>query len=190
MKEAVAEYEKLGQDKLSELGLTDNLAFALFYSGDFAGAYKAAQALNPEPKALLPRAWPCSRAARPGLDEANKRATDDNGFKETAHTAGEMLMNMRQYPQAADFFQAGAGGDDAARSIGSGEHAARRAASRGCAVREHACRYRQALLPGSFRSRSHDRPASPPCSAETRVKVLNAEDADELKEGSARTARN
>ncbi len=53
MKEAIAEYQKLGQDKLTDLGLTDNLAFALFYGGDYAGAYKAAQALNPEPKALM-----------------------------------------------------------------------------------------------------------------------------------------
>ncbi|MGB0064312.1 MAG: DUF3857 domain-containing protein, partial [Terracidiphilus sp.] len=45
MKDAIAEYQKLGQDKLEDLGLTDNLAFALFYGGDYAGAYKAAQAL-------------------------------------------------------------------------------------------------------------------------------------------------
>jgi L-alanine-DL-glutamate epimerase-like enolase superfamily enzyme len=36
----------------------------------------------------------------------------------TRGTAGEMLMNMRQYPQAADFLQAGAAGDDAARTLG------------------------------------------------------------------------
>ena len=29
-----------------------------------------------------------------------------------------MLMNMRQYPQAADFLEAGAAGDDAARTLG------------------------------------------------------------------------
>ena len=44
MKEAIAEYRKLGQDKLAELGLSNNLAFALFYGGDHAGASKAAQA--------------------------------------------------------------------------------------------------------------------------------------------------
>ena len=53
MKEAIAEYEKLGQDKLADLGLTNNLAFALFYGGDYAGAFKAAQTLNPQPKALI-----------------------------------------------------------------------------------------------------------------------------------------
>ena len=118
MKEAVVEYQKLGQDKLADLGLTDNLAFSLFYSGDYAGAYKAAQALNPEPKALMAACMAMLQGTKAGLDEANKRATDDNSFKETARTAGEMLMNMRQYAQAADFFQAGAGGDDAARTLG------------------------------------------------------------------------
>jgi tetratricopeptide (TPR) repeat protein len=118
MKEAVVEYEKLGQDKLADLGLTDNLAFSLFYSGDYEGAYKAAQALNPEPKALMSACMAIVQSSQAGLDEANKRAADDNGFKETARTAGEMLMNMRQYAQAADFFQAGAGGDDAARTLG------------------------------------------------------------------------
>jgi tetratricopeptide (TPR) repeat protein/transglutaminase-like putative cysteine protease len=118
MKEAVAEYDKLGQDKLAELGLIDNLAFAHFYSGDYAGAYKAAQALNPEPKALMAACVAMLQGSKAGLDEANKRATDDSGFKETARTAGEMLMNMRQYAQAADFYQAGAGGDDAARTLG------------------------------------------------------------------------
>ena len=29
-----------------------------------------------------------------------------------------MLMNTREYPQAADFLQAGAAGDDAARTLG------------------------------------------------------------------------
>ena len=118
MKEAVAEYEELGQDKLADLGLTDNLAFAHFYSGDYAGAYKAAQALNPEPKALMAACMAMLQSSNAGLDEANKRATDDNSFKETARTSGEMLMNMRQYGQAVDFYQAGAGGDDAARTLG------------------------------------------------------------------------
>ncbi len=118
MKEAVAEYEKLGQDKLADLGLTDNLAFSIFYSGDYAGAYKAAQSLNPEPKALMSACVAMLQSSKAGLDEANKRATDDNGFKETDRTAGEMLMNMRQYAQAADFYQAGAAGDAAARTLG------------------------------------------------------------------------
>ena len=118
MKEAIAEYEALGEDKLEDLGIADNLAFALFYGGDYAGAYKAAQQLNPEPKALLAASMAMMQDSKAGLAEANKRSTDDSSFKDSARTAGEMLMNMRQYPQAADFMQAGAAGDDAARTLG------------------------------------------------------------------------
>jgi len=118
MKEAIKEYEALGEDKLSDLGIGDNLAFALFYGGDFAEAYKAAQTLNPEPKQLLSASMAMIEDSKAGLAEANKRSTDDAAFKDTAGTAGEMLMNVRQYPQAADFLQAGAAGDDAARTLG------------------------------------------------------------------------
>jgi tetratricopeptide (TPR) repeat protein/transglutaminase-like putative cysteine protease len=116
--EAVAEYEKLGQDKLNSLNLSNNMAFAKFYGGDFAGACKAGQALNPEPKALLAACVAAQQGSKAGLAEANKQATDDNNRKEIAHTAGEMLMNIRNYPVAADFLEAGASGDNAAQSMG------------------------------------------------------------------------
>jgi len=118
MKEAIAEYEALGQDKLADLGLTNNLAFAKFYGGDYAGALKAARALNPEPKALIAACVAMIEGSKAGLADANKRSTNDDGFKETARTAGEMLMNIRQYAQAAEFYQAGAAGDNAARNLG------------------------------------------------------------------------
>ena len=118
MKEAIAEYRALGQDKLADLGLTNNLSFALFYGGDYADAYSAAQTLNPEPKALLAASMAMIQDSKAGLAEANKRSTDDNSFKDTARNAGEMLMNMRQYSQAADLLEAGAAGDNAARTLG------------------------------------------------------------------------
>jgi transglutaminase-like putative cysteine protease/predicted Zn-dependent protease len=118
MKEAIAEYQKLGQDKLADLGLANNLAFAFFYGGDYAAAYKAAQALNPEPKALIAASVAMLQGSKAGLAEANKRSNDDSSYKETARTAGEMLMNIRQYPGAADFLQAGAAGDNAAQTMG------------------------------------------------------------------------
>lgn len=118
LNDAIAEYEKLGQDKLNALNLTNNLAFAKFYGGDFAGACKAGQALNPEPKALLAACVAAQQGSKAGLAEANKQATDDNNRKEIAHTAGEMLMNVRNYPAAADFLEAGASGENAAQSMG------------------------------------------------------------------------
>ena len=118
LKDAVVEYEKLGQDKLSELELSNNLAFARFYAGDYAGACKAGQSLNPEPKALLAACIAAQQGSKAGMAEVNRRAGDENAFKETAHTAGEMLMNVRQYPLAAEFLQAGASGDNAAQAMG------------------------------------------------------------------------
>ena len=118
MKEAIAEYQKLGQDKLAEIDLADNLAFAYFYGGDYANAYKLGQTLNPAPKPLLAASVAMMQDSKAGLAEANKLATDDESFKQTARIAGGMLMNIRQYPQAADFYQAGAAGDDAARLLG------------------------------------------------------------------------
>ncbi|MGA3344798.1 MAG: DUF3857 domain-containing protein [Terracidiphilus sp.] len=118
MKEAVAEYQKLGQQKLTELGIANNLAFALFYAGDPDGAIKAAQSLNPQPAGLLAACEAVLHGGKAGLAEANKRSSDDSTFKQNARTAGAMLMNIRQYPLAADFLEAGAAGDNAAQTMG------------------------------------------------------------------------
>jgi tetratricopeptide (TPR) repeat protein/transglutaminase-like putative cysteine protease len=118
MKEAVAEYQKLGQEKLTELGLANNLAFAMFYSGNFEGALKVAQQLNPEPRSLIAACVAMLVDSKTGLAEANKRSNDDNTYKETARVAGEMLMNIRKYRIAADFLEAGAAGDNAAQTMG------------------------------------------------------------------------
>lgn len=118
LKDAIAEYQKLGPDKLDGLGLTNNLAFAMFYAGDFAGANKAAQTLNPQPNALIAACVAMLQDTKAGLAELNKRTASDAAFKEAANSAGQMLMNIRHYPQAADFLQAGASGDDAARALG------------------------------------------------------------------------
>jgi tetratricopeptide (TPR) repeat protein/transglutaminase-like putative cysteine protease len=118
LKDAIAEYQKMGQDKLGDLDLSNNLAFAQFYAGDYAGACKSAQQLNPQPKALVAACVAVQQGEKAGMAEANKESSDDNAFKDTAHTAGEMLMNVRQYPLAADFLQAGAAGDNAAQAVG------------------------------------------------------------------------
>jgi transglutaminase-like putative cysteine protease/Flp pilus assembly protein TadD len=118
MKEAIAEYQKLGQDKLADLGLTQNLAYALAYGGEPEGAIKAAQNLNPQPTALLAASEAILHGSKAGLARANALSNGDSDFKQTATTAGKMLMRVRQYPQAADFLEAGASGDDAAWAIG------------------------------------------------------------------------
>ena len=118
LKEAAEEYQKLDHDALTELGIPNNLAYALFYSGDAAGAIKAAQVLNPQPIALLAASNAMLEGSKEGLAEINKLTNSDAAFKEMARTAGEMLMNTRHYAVAADFLQAGASGDNAAQTIG------------------------------------------------------------------------
>jgi len=118
MKEAVVEYQKLGPDKLADLNIGNNLAFALFYSGDEAGAIRAAQTLNPQPAPLLAASEAMLHGSKAGLAEVNKQASGDAAFKDSAKTAGEMLMNLREYPLAADFLEAGASGDNAAQTMG------------------------------------------------------------------------
>ena len=118
LKQAVVEYQKLGQDKLVEMGIPNNLAYAMFYSGDAEGAIKAAQVLNPQPVALLAASRAILHGSKEGLAEINKLTNSDSAFKETARTAGEMLMNTRHYALAADLLQAGASGDNAAQTMG------------------------------------------------------------------------
>jgi tetratricopeptide (TPR) repeat protein len=117
LKDAIVEYKKLGQDKLSDLDLTNNLAYAEFYAGDFSNACTDAQALNPQPKALIAACVAAQQGSKAGMAEVNKRVTDDSAFKDTAHTAGEMLMNVRKYPLAAEFLQAGVAGDNAEQAV-------------------------------------------------------------------------
>ena len=117
MKEAIAEYRKLGQEKLIDLGVANNLTYALFYGGDSDGAIKAAQTLNPQPNALIAAGEAVLHGSKAGLAEANKRASDDSAFKESARSAGDMLARIRLYPLAADFLTAGAAGDNAAQTM-------------------------------------------------------------------------
>jgi transglutaminase-like putative cysteine protease/Flp pilus assembly protein TadD len=118
MKEAIAEYRKLGDDKLAELEIPNNLTFALFYGGQTEEALKAAQKLNPQPIALIGASEAILHGSKAGLAEINKRSNTDAAFKEFAHTAGEMLMNTRHYAEAADLLEAGAAGDNAAQTMG------------------------------------------------------------------------
>lgn len=118
LKDAVAEYQKLGQDKLADLDIPNNFAYATFYSGDAAGAIKAAQTVNPQPVPLIAASNAVLQGSKEGLAEINKLTNSDTTFKDAARTGGEMLMNTRHYALAADFLQAGASGENAAQTMG------------------------------------------------------------------------
>ena len=74
--------------------------------------------MNPQPKSLIVACEAVVNGSQAGVAEANKRSTGDEEFKQVLRTAGEMLMNVRKYSLAADLLQAGASGDNAARTMG------------------------------------------------------------------------
>lgn len=113
LKEAVAEYRKLKTEELAGFGLQNNLAFALFYAKEFSAAQKNAEALNPQPVALLVACETALNGAQAGLAEAKKRSSGEEQYRQTAKVAGQMLENLRKYTLAADLLEAGAGGENA-----------------------------------------------------------------------------
>ena len=116
LQDAVAEYRKLTPDKLEDLGLKNNLAFTLFYAGQFSEAQKYAETLNPQPAALIVACEAALNGSPSGLAEARKRTGGEEQFKQTAKAAGDMLVNLRMYPVAADLLEAGASGDSASET--------------------------------------------------------------------------
>ncbi len=118
MKKAVAEYRALGSEKLNAIGLSNNLAFALFYAGEFAEARNTAETLNPQPNALIVACEAVGHGSKAALEEANKRSSSPAALQEMVGTAAEMLLNMRHYPEAADLFEASATGERASARMG------------------------------------------------------------------------
>ncbi len=113
LKDAIAEYRKLTAEKLAELGQPGNIAFALYYAGEFSEAQKNAQTLNPQPLALIVACEAALNGSEAGLAEARQRTGGEEQFKQVAEVAGEMLANLRKYPLAADLEEAGASGPNA-----------------------------------------------------------------------------
>jgi len=116
LKEAIAEYRKLTPEKLTELDLANNLAFALFYAGEFSEAQKSGQASNQPPNALLVACEGALHGTEAALSEARKRSASEQQFKEIVKNAGDMLENVGQYSVAPDLMEIGASGDNASGS--------------------------------------------------------------------------
>jgi len=116
LREAIAEYRKLKPEKLAEFGMANNLAFALYYDGEFAEAQKNAQTLNPQPNALIVACEAALNGSQAAFTEARKRTAGEDAFKQVAAAAGQMLINLRKYPQGADLEEAGASGENASET--------------------------------------------------------------------------
>lgn len=117
LSEALAEYRRLTPQQLSDMGLQNNLPITLFYSGEFSEALKAAATLNPQPVPLIVACEAAINGSQAGLAEAKRRTADDEHFKEVLRTAGNMLVNLRRYPLAADLLEAGASGENASSTV-------------------------------------------------------------------------
>jgi transglutaminase-like putative cysteine protease/tetratricopeptide (TPR) repeat protein len=117
LKAAVETYRSLKPEELAEIGLKNNLPFALVYAEDFEGAKKVAEALNPQPTAVIIAAEAAMNGAAAGIREAQKRIAAESEVKQTLKTAGEILMRLRRYSVAADLLQAGASGDNASGTV-------------------------------------------------------------------------
>ena len=113
LRDSVAEYSKLTPEERADFGLQNNLAVTMFYAGEFADSLKTAQALNPQPLALIVACDAALNGAQSALAEARKRTGGEAQFKQIVAGAGQMLSNLRKYALAADLLDAGASGDNA-----------------------------------------------------------------------------
>jgi tetratricopeptide (TPR) repeat protein len=117
LQDAVAEYRKLTPDELGDLGVENNLAYTLFYAGELGEARQYAETLNPQPNALIVACVAAQNGSEAGITEARKRTSGDTELKDTLRNAGDMVIKLRKYSLVADLWQAGAGGDNAARTM-------------------------------------------------------------------------
>jgi transglutaminase-like putative cysteine protease/tetratricopeptide (TPR) repeat protein len=117
LKDALVEYRKLTPEKLAEFDMQNNVPFALFYDGQFAEAQKAAEALNPQPLALIVACEAALNGSEAALTAARKRTGQEEQFKQIAGNAAGMLVNIRKYSLSADLYEASASGSNAAQTV-------------------------------------------------------------------------
>ncbi len=117
LQESVAEYRELSAADLANLGLENNLAFTLFYAGEFAESQKYAETLNPQPKDLMVACVAAQNGSEAAIQEAAKLTSGTADQKETLKSAGNLVLRLRKYSLVADLWRAGAGGDSADRTM-------------------------------------------------------------------------
>ena len=117
LNESIAIYQSLTPEQLDTIGVKANLAYTLFYAGQFSEARKYAESLNPQPIAVIVASEAAMNGSPAGISEAIKRTSTEDNRKKELQAAGEMLMRRRMYPLAADLMEAGASGDNASNTI-------------------------------------------------------------------------
>jgi hypothetical protein len=114
---AIAAYRKLTDEQRQKVGVASNLAFALFYDGQYGAALEAANALESPPLGLLIACDAQLNGVAHALAEAQRRGSSNNPFKQIAALAGTMLMARREYSNAAALLEAGANGANTAQTM-------------------------------------------------------------------------
>jgi transglutaminase-like putative cysteine protease/Flp pilus assembly protein TadD len=117
LREAVEAYKSLKDEDRAKIGLQNNLAFALFYAGEYAEAKAAAENVNPQLSGVIVASEAALRGPEAGLTEARKRTGNEAELKTVAKAAGEALMRARKYPAAAALYEVGASGSTASGTI-------------------------------------------------------------------------
>jgi tetratricopeptide (TPR) repeat protein len=115
--QAIGQYQSLGEG-LGQVGLEDNLLFALMWAQRFKALKESAQKLpaTPTRRAL----WLLAIAATDGAEAAKKQAAQDlpeEARREVEQAAAYNLMKLRTYGPAADLLAASAEGAQDAASL-------------------------------------------------------------------------
>jgi tetratricopeptide (TPR) repeat protein len=117
LKGSIVEYQKLTEKQQADLGVQNNLAFTLFYAGEYAEAQKKAEGLNPRLTGLAVAAIAAQKGPKEGIAEAGKLTGAESNTKSVLMTAAQILMQARKYEAAAELFDAGASGANAANTM-------------------------------------------------------------------------
>ncbi len=117
LKESAEEYKSLNAEELGKIGLKNNPAFTFFYAGDFAGAKRYAESLNPQLNGVIVASETALNGTEAGMAEARKRTGSEADLKIVLKGAAELLMRAQKYPAAAALMEAGASGSNASNSI-------------------------------------------------------------------------
>jgi tetratricopeptide (TPR) repeat protein/transglutaminase-like putative cysteine protease len=113
LKEAVQEYRDLKALDKEYTDYDDNLAFALLYDGQFAKLtdYLNEIGLNSvRRKSIAVAAVAAAKDSAAAQQRASEISTSTEDKLSVLYNAGQMLMYMRLYPQAAELMQAGMAG--------------------------------------------------------------------------------
>ncbi len=117
LQDAVTEYRSLKPEQLADLGLRTNIAYALVYAGEYAEARKNAESLNPQLLSIIVASEAGLNGPKSAIAEANKRTGGEAELKQVLKGAGQIMLRMRNYPAAADLFEASASGDNASETV-------------------------------------------------------------------------